>query len=376
MAGEDDAVFRSILHDSHVAAEAEFQDYAGVPIVATFGEPQAEYGALHTAAGLFDEPHRGVIELTGPDRLPFLNNLLTNQTFDKSAKTRMPDGTAIYAFLLNAKTGRIMTDIVAVEVGGRTLLLLDARLTGEVAKVLERYRFAEKVVITDRAGELHTMSLHGPGSGALLTKSGLNEPPRSMRSVAGRLFGFESVVVRRDVAGVPGFTIVVASADARAVWRGFVAWSVVEPGEHAGKRPLRPVGWAALNATRIEAGRPLFGIDFDDTLLPAETGLFDEAVSVIKGCYPGQEVVARMHARQQVARKLVGLRMADDALPVAGSPVQDDAGNIVGGDYEQHCFACSVERRPGVSAGEEALLRDRHGVERPGRGEDEAGNRF
>jgi folate-binding protein YgfZ len=102
-----------------------------------------------------------------------------------------------------------------------------------------------------------------------------------------------------------------------------------EQGE-LGKRRLRPGGWAALNATRIEAGRRIFGIDFDETVLPAETGLLARAVSFTKGCYLGQEIVARMHARGQVARQLVGIRMDDDALPIAGAQVFDDQSNQVG----------------------------------------------
>lgn len=96
-------------------------------------------------------------------------------------------------------------------------------------------------------------------------------------------------------------------------------------------RRIRPIGWAAFNAARIEAGRPLFGIDFDDTVLPAETGQMARAVSFTKGCYPGQEIVARMHARNAIARQLIGLKFADDALPIAGAPVMDDQSNTIGG---------------------------------------------
>jgi folate-binding protein YgfZ len=97
------------------------------------------------------------------------------------------------------------------------------------------------------------------------------------------------------------------------------------------RRRVRPAGWAVFNAARIENGRPIFGIDFDDTILPAETGQLSRALSFTKGCYPGQEIVARMHARQQVAKQIAGLKFADDSLPIAGAPVTDDAGNTVGG---------------------------------------------
>src|SRR4051794_36420579 len=108
---------------------AEFQPYGeALEIVATFGQPQAEYAALHKTAGLMDLPQRAIVELTGKDRLTFLNNLLTNQTFDKQSKTGIAVGSGVYAFLLDAKTGRIRLDVNVLELGERTLLELEARL--------------------------------------------------------------------------------------------------------------------------------------------------------------------------------------------------------------------------------------------------------
>src|SRR4051795_838407 len=98
------------LRELHARAEAEFQNYAQLEIVSTFGEPQAEYAAIRKACALVDLPQRGILELTGKDRLPFLNNLLTNATWDKTAKTGIPAGAGVYAFFLNLK-GRIVTDM-------------------------------------------------------------------------------------------------------------------------------------------------------------------------------------------------------------------------------------------------------------------------
>src|SRR6476620_5278584 len=95
--------FPNPLRDVHRQAEAEFQDWAEVEIVQTFGEPQAEYAAIRKSCGLIDLPQRGILELTGKDRLSFLNNLLTNQTWDKSKKKGLSEGRGIYAFLLNLK---------------------------------------------------------------------------------------------------------------------------------------------------------------------------------------------------------------------------------------------------------------------------------
>lgn len=324
------------LHPVHAQAGAEFQAYADIEIVSTFGEPQAEYSAIRKGCGLLDMPQRGVLELAGRDRLPFLNNLLTNLTWDKSTKTGLAAGQGVYAYYLNAR-GRIVTDMNVLEVGdGRTLLEMDGRMVETVRAMFDKYLFVEQVKMTSRVGALHEVALLGPGAIAVLDQLtdqqvGELKPLGSMNT---RIFDTDVVVYRDDLAGVPGYCLLLDTAAARAVWMTLIS----RFGESAepGRRALRPVGWAAFNATRIEAGRPLFDIDFgnsadpDKSVLPAETGQFDRAVSVTKGCYLGQEIVARMHARQQVARQLVGLRLDDDSLPMAGAPLFDDAQNQVG----------------------------------------------
>src|SRR6476646_3323313 len=87
--------------------DIEFQAYADLEIVSTFGQPEAEYSAIRKSTGLIDLPQRGLIELSGKDRLPFLNNLISNQVFDKQTKKGSEAGQGVYAFLLNAKSGRI-----------------------------------------------------------------------------------------------------------------------------------------------------------------------------------------------------------------------------------------------------------------------------
>jgi folate-binding protein YgfZ len=334
------------LHALHAAADAEFQAYDALQIVSTFGEPQAEYAALHKACGLMDLAHRGVIELTGRDRLPFLNNLLTNETWSKQAKTGLAVGRGVYAFLLNVN-GRVVTDLNVIERGDRTYLELDARLVAPTLKALDRYLFADQVKLADRVGAIHELALHGPTAAAVLAQAVAADadatvvegsavvpaladlPPLGSADLI--LFGVPVTVWRDDVCGAAGLHLLVPADRVAHVWSTFLA-RFGELVAHA-KRPLRPVGWAAFNTARIEAGRPLFGVDFDATVLPAETGdeTFARAVSTTKGCYPGQEIVARMFARKQSAKQLVGLRVEGDALPLAGAGVFDDAGNQVGG---------------------------------------------
>ena len=311
------------LRDLHQQTDAEFQAYAETEIVSTFGEPQAEYAAIRKGAALMDLPQRGILEVTGKDRLPFLNNLLTNQTYDKTTKTGMPIGSGVYAFLLNAKSGRIVTDMNVLERGDRTLLEMDARLIPSVSKALDQYRFAEQVKFSE-IDAWHQIAIHGPQAAGIL-----GVELELMASAAIELFGVPVICWRDDPTGSTGYHVLIPKESAQKVWTELMA--IAQPAADSVKRKLRPTGWAAFNAARIEAGRPLFGIDFDETILPAETAQMHRAVSFTKGCYPGQEVVARMHARQVVAKQIVGLKFSDDALPIAGAIITDDQSNTIGG---------------------------------------------
>ena len=328
----------SILHPLHEAANAEFLPYGETPIVLTFGQPQAEYAAIRSFAAIFDMPHRTVLSLTGKDRHAFLNNLLTNQIFDKAKKSGLPAGSGVYAFFLNTK-GRIVTDVNVIETGDRTLLELDARVAEPVRQLLEKYLFAEKVTIEPAGDDPHLLFLTGPqvpGVLAEATGTPVAELP-PLGSVSVSILGQPAIVYRDDICGVPGYMLLIPSTIAEAAWHYFADNPPPTNGERRSPDDMifrgraRPIGWAAFNSTRIEAGRPLFGVDFDDSVLPAETGQLARAVSFTKGCYLGQEIVARMHARNQLARQIVGIRMETDHLPIAGNKIHDDAGNEIGG---------------------------------------------
>jgi folate-binding protein YgfZ len=324
----------SPIHPLHEAAEAEFQAYADISIVQTFGEPQAEYAAVRKSAAIFDFPQRGIIEATGKDRLPFLNNMLTNQTWDKQTKTPMAAGAGVYAFFLN-RQGRIFTDMTILEQGDRTLIELEARMVAPLKAALEKYLFSEQVKLTSKVGGLHQFFIQGPSAAEAISRAA-GTPVGEMGQLSSmnvKIADQDVIAYRDDVAGVPGYMLIVSIEGAEAIWNVFTRQSDPSPAIQELKFTglARPAGWAAFNTSRIEAGRPLFGIDFDETILPAETGQFSRAVSLTKGCYLGQEIVARMHARGQIAKQIVGLRMEGDALPIAGAKVHDDQQNEVGG---------------------------------------------
>ncbi|MBV8781247.1 MAG: aminomethyltransferase family protein, partial [Phycisphaerae bacterium] len=232
---------------------------------------------------------------------------------------------------------RIIADMNLLELGGeRTWLEMDARLIPTVQSALDKYLFAEQVKLANRMESLHEMAIHGPIAAEVLRKTiDAGEVPNDQGCCAVRMLGQEVIAWQDVPCGVPGYFLVVPSESAAAIWDHLIA-TCGNPGVsgaaiNVGKRMLRPIGWAAFNTTRIEAGRPLFGIDFDENFLPAETAQLGRAVSFTKGCYPGQEIVARMHARQQIARQIVGIRIDGDALPIAGTHLYDEHDNQVGG---------------------------------------------
>jgi folate-binding protein YgfZ len=318
------------LLELHQKAEAEVQAYDQVQIVSTFGQPEAEYAAIRKGAALVDQPQRGILELTGKDRLPFLNNLLTNQTWDKAAKRGLEAGQGVYAFFLG-KNGRITADMTVIERGDRTLLDMDARLIEPVRIAFDKYLFGEQVKIVGRIESIRQIALYGPQALNILQQAAGQEVPELplLGSSQVELYGTPTTIWRDDPAGVPGYHLLIETASVERVWTGLIEQFAMST--EGARKALRPAGWAAFNATRVEAGRPIFGIDFDDSVLPHETGLIARAVSFTKGCYLGQEIVARMQARGQFARQLVGIRMSDDSLPIAGAMIYDDNDNQIGG---------------------------------------------
>ncbi|HEY1629311.1 MAG TPA: hypothetical protein VGF52_05600, partial [Tepidisphaeraceae bacterium] len=177
------------LLELHRAGEAEFQHWDAIQIVQTFGEPQAEYAAIRKSCGLIDLPQRGILELSGKDRLPFLNNLLTNQTWNKTNKSGLSAGEGVYAFLLNLR-GRIVADMNVLELGDRTLLETDARLVEPLRAVFDKYIFAEQVKIVSRIGELHEIALHGPTAAEIV---GVNIP-QPLHSTRAKLFDVDLLI--------------------------------------------------------------------------------------------------------------------------------------------------------------------------------------
>lgn len=301
---------------------------AAVEIVETFGPLELEYAALRKHAILLDLPHRAVIEVGGPDRLDFLNRMLTQEL------KGMPPWSVRRSFWLNRK-GRIDADLRVINTGDAILLECDVHAAARVVDGLGSYLVMEDATIRDRSEEFHRFALHGPRAAALLPHFCAPVPGSpgviglAEGSATRAMIGDSPVLVFRDDAtGEPGFELLVPAAQAERIYRQFVEQAAAHDGHNplpvlteAARIPpgtLRPAGWHAFNIARIEAGTPLYLIDFGPDSLPAESGVLNDRVSFTKGCYLGQEIVARMHARGHPKRQLVAVRF--ETVGVAVDP--------------------------------------------------------
>ncbi len=285
----------------------------GCELLATFGDLEAEYAAIRKGAGLFDCPHRATIRITGDDRREFLNRMLTQELKD------LQGGMARPTFWLS-RQGRLVADLLLIELGDRLLIDLDIHQVDHTVKTLRDFLFTEDVEITDVSSELYHLAVHGKEAQAVIAEAGggTSFDLDALGATTVRIAGVEVVVARLDQTGEVGLHLIVPQDQAEAVWDALVA---TDEKLGQGKRRIRPIGWHAVNVARIEAGIPLFNIDFGPMNLPHETGQLHDRVSFTKGCYLGQEIVARMESLGSPKQILVGLKPGRDLLPVAGDEV-------------------------------------------------------
>lgn len=343
-----------ILH-LHQNAQALFQVYGGTPdspspvaLVASYSELELEYASIRKGCGLFDQPHRAVLEVTGPVRVDFLNRMITQEL------KGLAPGTLRRAFWLNRK-GRIDADLRVIHFADRTLLEVDIHAADRALAGLSAFVVMEDVAFKDITETTHRLALHGRTSLKLL--AAILEPMPNFAKVDELLpeqatiatFAGEQVVVfREDATGDIGLELIIPTAHAEALFTKLIQVGHDAPHGDDGRpldpRPhainptyrLRPIGWHAFNIARIEGGTPLYNIDFGPNSLPAETGVIDDRVSFKKGCYLGQEVVARMHSRGHSKQTLVALRFDATTDPGSGLPFLPDTGSnllpVAGGD--------------------------------------------
>jgi folate-binding protein YgfZ len=312
------------LHEFHQARGARFLGLNGREAVAHYGDAPAEHAALGELAGIMDLSFRGRLCVLGTDRVKFLNGQVTNNVKD------LRTGEGCYAALVSAK-GKIQGDLHLYILENEILLDFEPGLGDAVQQRLEKYIIAEDAQVADVSAHYGLWSVQGPKAAAVIKKLPWNfvipEKPNALARMDDAALG-EIYVMNRARTHSAGYDLFVPSGVMQAV-----ADQLITAAKETGGRLC---GWQTLETARIEAGIPRFGADMDETNLASEV-LDTGAISYSKGCYIGQEVIARVRTYGQAAKSLRGLRLPDNlrALPVKGD-------KLFLGEKEVGCITSAV----------------------------------
>lgn len=307
-----------VLHDFHRRLGASFGAVNDCEMVSDYGSRLHEYSALRASVGVLDLGFRSRLCLLGADRERLLHGQVTNNV--KALRV----GQGVYAALVSAK-GRLESDLNIYRLQDEFLLDFEPGLTVAVTRRFEGFIIADDVQVVDVAPHYGLLSVQGPLAGEVMAKflpgAALPAQPFEFAHLRDPTRG-DRYVMNQSRTGAPGFDLLVPAAGLEA--------TAAELGEAAGSVGGRWCGWEALELARIEAGIPRFGQDMDATNLAPEAGIEARAISYSKGCYIGQEVIARIRTYGQVAKALRGLRLPDDlpTLPVKGQPLFKDEREV------------------------------------------------
>ncbi len=280
---------------------------------------------VRRAAGLFRFRDRGLIEVSGGDRVRWLDGMVSN---DVASLRSGSERSGCYATVLTSK-GRIVADLHVLLRDRSFWLETSAAAVGAVIEYLERHLIADDVSLSDISDTVDRLALEGPLAKRVLEKaSGSSGVPEVDAWTEVRLGDAAVAVAHYGWSGEPGFQLLAPVGSGDGVARALEA-----AGSGLGLVSADP---ETVEILRIEAGIPAFGAELDETVLPAEARL-DRAVSRSKACYVGQEVVARMQAAGRVSHLLVGLAIEAGPVPEPGSAVT--AGTAEVGEVTSSCWS-------------------------------------
>jgi len=299
----------SPLHDVHAEAGGVFTERSSASVIASYGDPAGEYSASLDGAGLVDLAERGALDVSGARRLEFLQGILSNDVGG-----RQP-GQGCRAAVMTAK-GHLRLFVRALVEKDVVRLETNAEQLDSLQGLLEHYRVAAPVRF--ELPPAAVLGLVGMGSAEILRTQRVEPPLGPEDHARATLAGREVLVAHAGDLPGGGFVLHVGPEDVTSIWEGLVS---------AGARPM---GRDALDARRVEDLRPWYGLDVTEDNLLHETGLLAEYHSPTKGCYVGQEVVARLEARGgHVNKGLCRLRLS--APSTAGAIVRasdKDVGRV------------------------------------------------
>ncbi len=277
---------------------------------------QSQYEQARRGAALFDLANYGNLEVKGPDAASFLHNLCTNDVRGLAV------GAGCEAFLITAQAkivAHVFIHRTSLAGGGESFVVdVGPDMAEKALRHLDRYLISEQVELSDLSGELGQAHLAGPEAARILEQAfGMTVTDLgNLRNIVNEWRGAPYQVRRNDRLGLPGYDLVVPRTKTSELLAAVTSTGAV---------PAAPEVFEIL---RLEAGTPLYGKDIDDSNLPQEVARIDRTISFTKGCYIGQETVARIRTYGHVNRSLVGLRLPEGEPPVHGTKLFQEGKEV------------------------------------------------
>jgi len=317
------------LHRSH---GAKLGVWFGCQLPDDFGDWREEFRFAHESAALIDKNYRCYISFTGPDRLRYLNAILTNNVKD------LAPSHGIVSLLLNAQ-GHILAEIETYLLPEQLFGVSYAMIRQHLIETLDKYVIMDDVNLVDETQRYGTLAVEGPAAARLaleLTGIDLNSLGELARREA-RIGEMPCVLSRRSPGEFSGAEFLVERQHLPTLWT-----LLEQKARDAGGGPM---GYLALNALRLEQGIPWYGYDYGEKQIPNEAGLLESHLSFTKGCYTGQEIVERVRSRGHVNRQRVHLKFDGPNVPQAGETL------IAGGSEVGFVTRAALHPSSGVAIG-------------------------
>src|SRR5271163_2980952 len=327
-----------LIHE-HQAAGATLASYHDCTLPEQFTSFSAEYRAAREAVAIFDTNWHTIVALTGPDRVRYLNAIVSNDV--KS----LGEGRGTLALLLNPQ-GHILAELEIYALQDKLLVLSHDSVRERTVATLDKFIIMDDVTLSDVTEQFGTLAIEGPRAGTVIAEAcGLaleGFPELAIAEV--QIGGVACHLIRHAHFGLPGAEIIAPREHLGLLWKNLRA--------SVGAQHGAAIGMRALNSLRLEAGIPWFPDDFNDTVIPHEAALEATHISFSKGCYTGQEIVERVRSRGQVNRRRVQLKfsVADPPAPLARLYTHDAATGDANAECKEVGIVTSSARSPAANA--------------------------
>lgn len=301
------------LHKIHETAGAQFSNYKAWELPAHYGNPLGEYQAIRNGLALADLSHQGKWLLKGDEHRKFLKGLISNDLPEAG------NHLGTYACFLTAK-GKIISDFFLYPLPEGLLMELEYENAIKTKTQFMRFRLRSKVEMT--APNWGRLLISGPKAQNLLEKF-FGDPLLTLHEKSffeKEVHGTRIICIKRSLTGEADFHLYTSLETLEKLWNDLLSkgsdWNIL------------PIGQEALETARIEAGIARYGMEITEDILPNEAGIQDEVISYTKGCFPGQEVIARIKTYGHVNKQLCGVILEGKILPKQGAEVLQNGKSV------------------------------------------------